>query len=214
MTDWQRLEQVIKWTGLSTNAFASAIGLKRSENLYQIKRGNNRISKNLAELIASKYPVVSPAWLLTEQGEMLNPETAQENRSGVPQSGIPYYNKDVLQVVAQGETLSPTGFLQLPGFETCQLAALAPLQPLDEAIPAGSMLLLQEVGPTALLLPDEIYVVVTDDYALIRYLKPDPSSTGGVLLAARSTAENPIPLRRDALKRVLLVKGWIVRKVR
>lgn len=65
MTDWQRLEQVIKWTGLSTNAFATGIGLKRSENLYQIKRGNNRISKNLAELIVRKYGSVNRAWLLT-----------------------------------------------------------------------------------------------------------------------------------------------------
>ena len=72
MTDWQRLEQVIKWTGLSTNAFATGIGLKRSENLYQIKRGNNRISKNLAELIVRKYGSVNRAWLLTGEGEMLD----------------------------------------------------------------------------------------------------------------------------------------------
>lgn len=80
MTDWQRLEQVIKWTGLSTNAFATGIGLKRSENLYQIKRGNNRISKNLAELIVRKYGSVNRAWLLTGEGEMLDGATG--DRSG------------------------------------------------------------------------------------------------------------------------------------
>ena len=56
---WHRLERVIKWTGLSVNSFALNIGLKRSENLYQIKRGNNGISRDLAELIAAKYPSVS-----------------------------------------------------------------------------------------------------------------------------------------------------------
>lgn len=51
MTSWQRLEQVVKWAGTSTNKFALGIGLKRSENLYQIKRGAFGISKELSSLI-------------------------------------------------------------------------------------------------------------------------------------------------------------------
>lgn len=35
---WERLKRVIRYSGLSTNAFARAIGLKRGENLYQIKK--------------------------------------------------------------------------------------------------------------------------------------------------------------------------------
>ncbi|MCC8062859.1 MAG: hypothetical protein LIO68_06420 [Rikenellaceae bacterium] len=45
---WERLSEVIGYSGLSVNAFAKAIGLKRGENLYQIKRGNNGISTKLA----------------------------------------------------------------------------------------------------------------------------------------------------------------------
>lgn len=211
MTDWQRLEQVIKWTGLSTNAFASAIGLKRSENLYQIKRGNNRISKNLAELIAAKYPAVSPAWLLTDQGEML---TEQRSLAGAAAArGIPYYQMDVLRVVAAAETPAPTAYLSLPGFEECTLAALAPAGDLDAALPAGAILLLQPVEPSAMLLPDEIYVVATEDFALLRYLKPDPTTVGGLLLVTRNAARDPLPVRRDQLKKLFLVKGWVVRKV-
>ena len=36
-TDWNRLKKVIDWSRLSVNAFAKHIGLKRAENLYQIK---------------------------------------------------------------------------------------------------------------------------------------------------------------------------------
>ena len=211
MTDWQRLEQVIKWTGLSTNAFASAIGLKRSENLYQIKRGNNRISKNLAELIAAKYPAVVPAGLRPDQGEM-RPE--QWPLAGAaPACGIPYYQMDVLRVVAAAETPAPTAHLSLPGFEECTLAALAPAGDLDAALPAGAILLLQPVEPSAMLLPDEIYVVATEDFALLRYLKPDPTTVGGLLLVTRNAARDPLPVRRDQLKKLFLVKGWVVRKV-
>ena len=72
MTNWQRLEQVVDWSNMSTNRFALSIGLKRSENLYQIKRGNFGISKELARLITVKYPEISRLWLLTGDGEMLN----------------------------------------------------------------------------------------------------------------------------------------------
>lgn len=46
--NWQRIEAVIKWANMSTNYFARHIGLARGENLYQIKRGNNGISLDVA----------------------------------------------------------------------------------------------------------------------------------------------------------------------
>lgn len=85
---WHRLERVIKWTGLSVNSFALNIGLKRSENLYQIKRGNNGISRDLANLITTKYPTVSKGWLLTGEGDMF----IESQPATVPEGGgVPYY---------------------------------------------------------------------------------------------------------------------------
>ncbi len=63
--NWQRIEAVIKWANMSTNYFARHIGLARGENLYQIKRGNNGISLDVADRIVSKFPQVDKLWLLT-----------------------------------------------------------------------------------------------------------------------------------------------------
>ena len=98
---WHRLERVIKWTGLSVNSFALNIGLKRSENLYQIKKGNNGISRDLATLITTKYPSVSKAWLLTGEGEMFVEQVA----ASASQAGVPYYGMDILAAV--DETVLP-----------------------------------------------------------------------------------------------------------
>ncbi len=69
---WSRLEQVIHYSGLpSVNAFALHIGLPRAENLYQIRKGNNGISKRLAERICRIYPDISPVWLLTGNERMI-----------------------------------------------------------------------------------------------------------------------------------------------
>ena len=50
--NWQRIESVVKWANMTTNYFARYIGLSRGENLYQIKRGHNGISRKLGERIA------------------------------------------------------------------------------------------------------------------------------------------------------------------
>ena len=51
---WQRIEKVLKYADMSTNYFAKYIGLLRGENLYQIKRGNNKISLDVARKIHEK----------------------------------------------------------------------------------------------------------------------------------------------------------------
>lgn len=67
---WSRLERVIAESGLSTHAFAKKIGLKRGENLYQIRRGNNGISIDVACRINRLYPKYSITWLMCGQEEV------------------------------------------------------------------------------------------------------------------------------------------------
>ena len=43
----------------------------KNENLYQIKKGNNGISLDVAKRIVSKFPQVDKLWLLTGDGQML-----------------------------------------------------------------------------------------------------------------------------------------------
>lgn len=69
--EWERLVVIIKQSSMSTNAFARHIGLPRGENLYQIKRGNNGISIDLADRICKKFPQINKLWLLTGEGKML-----------------------------------------------------------------------------------------------------------------------------------------------
>ena len=67
---WNRIEAVINMAQMTTNAFARHIGLPRGENLYQIKRGNNGVSLDLANRIVAKFSEVSKLWLLTGDGPM------------------------------------------------------------------------------------------------------------------------------------------------
>ncbi len=185
MTDWQRLEQLIKWTGLSTNAFAMVVGLRRSENLYQIKRGNHGISKVLAAQIAAKYPGVNRAWLLMEQGEMFLPGFIPGVGAGVaapqgpqikpevePRSGIdvPFFDRDVVRLISEmggvwDRAGKPTDHIRVPGLGDCDFAAIHTGSTLAPEVPSGAIVALKAVALDAPLLPGEIYLVVTSDLA-------------------------------------------------
>lgn len=69
--DWERLSAVIGRTGMSINRFAKHIGLPVGENLYRIQRGQNRMSRDVANRIVEHFPEISKGWLLCGEGEML-----------------------------------------------------------------------------------------------------------------------------------------------
>lgn len=215
MTDWQRLEQVIKWTGLSTNAFAVGIGLKRSENLYQIKRGNNGISKDLAELITRKYPSVNRSWLLTGDGAMFAAHAVAEAAPvQAGQQGIPYYSTDAIGFVCQGQRPAPTYYINVPGFDDCDFAATVTGDAMAPEVPAGAIVALKQVDTTGPVLPGEIYLAVTPDFALMRYVKLDRKVSDGLwLMPPAESAEEPVGIRRERLLQLYLVKGIIIHKV-
>lgn len=228
MTDWQRLEQVIKWTGLSTNAFATGIGLKRSENLYQIKRGNNRISKNLAEAIVRKYNTVNLAWLLTGEGEMLAGQA--DRQIGGPngeekerQKGeIPYYNIDVLRLVSEGydrtaeQRRQADDWIRMPGFGDCDFAAVVTGDAMAPEVPIGAVVAVKQVDPAGPVLPGEIYVAVTAEFALMRYVRLDrKAETDGRLRLEppEGSGAGTVEVLRERLVKLYLVKGIVVHKV-
>lgn len=68
----ERLEEILKHTGLSYNSLAKAVGLKRSQNLYDIRdRKIKDISFQLATMIGATFPEFNALWLMEGEGPML-----------------------------------------------------------------------------------------------------------------------------------------------
>lgn len=63
---------MLKYADMSANYFAKYIGLARGENLYQIKRGRNRISIDVAQKIHRKFPRFSISWLMCGEPELID----------------------------------------------------------------------------------------------------------------------------------------------
>lgn len=129
LTAKERIEKVVCWAGLSTNAFAIQIGLSSPQTLYQIKSEKHQISRPLAERICARYSEVDMGWLLAGEGEMLRPQERH----------IPYYEADCTEV-ALGKHLSPSGSVVMPRCGDCDFAAPYNSRSMEPSIRQGSVL--------------------------------------------------------------------------
>ncbi|SBV94537.1 LexA family transcriptional regulator [uncultured Dysgonomonas sp.] len=212
--NWDRLVKVIESTNLSINKFATSIGLKRSENLYRIKKGKNSISKDLAEQITTKYCSISKAWLLTGEGTMYINESGDKKGSSSKKK-IPFYDSIIMDSDEQTEiTLpEPLYYIEVPSLANCDLAALFVGESMKPEIPSGSIVALKEIN-LHLILPGEMYLIVTDKYTTIKYIRIVNENNSLLRLIPRNTEHyDEMLLDKSFIRRLFLVKGVISTKV-
>ncbi|MFR9504443.1 MAG: hypothetical protein SNH73_08385 [Rikenellaceae bacterium] len=205
LSDWERLESVIEWANMTTNYFARYIGLSRGENLYQIKRGNNAISRNLATMIVAKFPQVNLLWLLTGDGQML----CGEEHSG---GSIPFYNVDVEQHVNTLDTLEPYSPLVLPPNIDCDFGMLYLGRAMGDVTPPNSVLLLKKILPE-MIIPGNECVIVTKKIVLLRIVKleaVDGSYSRLRLIATNDQLYGDIVVDLSEVESAYAVRGKII----
>jgi hypothetical protein len=198
------LERVVRWAGLSVNSFALSIGLSRAENLYQIKRGHNGISRELAAMISEKYPQISRAWLLTGEGDMFVGQMARQSR-------IPFYEVDIEKYIAGPGRFRAEGWVSLPDPRGAEFAARYRGRAMGGEIPDGAMVLVRKVTPGEVT-AGGAYLVVAEGLALLRRVTPDTGA--GVLRLTAPGAEggDEIRLAWDDVREIYEVCTIIIDK--
>lgn len=205
LNNWQRIERVVRWTGLSVNSFALSVGLSRGENLYQIKRGNNGISRELAGMIASKYPQVSRGWLLTGEGDMFNDQT-------VRRASIPFYDADIEKYVTSPARFTSKSYISIPGVEDAEFGALYHGRAMGEAVPTGAMVLVRKVGGVQNLIPGGDYVVVGEEFTMLRRVRREAGSNMLRLLPLDADNFDEVRVAVADVKELYLVKTVVINK--
>lgn len=220
LNNWQRIEQIIKWAGVSSvNAFAREIGLNRGENLYQIKRGNNGISRDLAETVTTKYPAVSKAWLLTGEGEMLPAKSAKLRNE------IPFFKLDAVDLLSMaGEKPAktrgrkpgeednsfpePECFVSFPMIKGCDLAAFTLSDAMQPEIPNGATVFLKKVE-AAEVVPGNTYLVISRGFKGIRTVRTGGKDTFRLVPRDLDNFDE-VNVPAADIERIYQVKGQLV----
>ena len=203
LTEWQRLEQIIKWVGMSVNSFGREIGLARSENLYQIKRGNNGISRDLADMICKRYPQISKAWVLAGEGDMfLDPMEISALR-------LPYFEADVEKYVLAPDSYVRAGELRLPMFAGCDFAAVYCGRAMGDEVPTGSVVVMRRVVDMEELVPGSDCLVVCDKRVLFRRLRASDSSEVLRLEAPDTERVDAVEVNKADVREIYRLEGVI-----
>ncbi len=197
LTPQERIERVVCWAGLSTNAFAAQIGLSSPQSLYQIKSGKHGISRAVAECIYNRYPEVDLGWLMTGEGEMLRPLDKP----------IPYYDTDCVEVVL-GRATTPSGRVMMPRCGDCDFVAPYNSRDMEPLIMQGSLLFCKRCEVEDVCV-DDMVVIGSARGAMVRKV----AEVGDVELLLKATTKEPLPTRFDttlakAIYKVKAVLEW------
>lgn len=200
--NWQRIEAVIKWANMSTNYFARYIGLARGENLYQIKRGNNGISLDVADRVVSKFPQVDKLWLLTGEGTMFT-----EDR--IRGAQIPFYRHDPEQGIPDLNHLESECSLVVPMVGDCDFAMCYSGRAMGDVVPPGTVVLLQAVDFDAII-PGGEYVIVSRKIVTLRIVRTIEGEEKLRLVAGDREHYDDIILYNSEVQAVYKVKGKLI----
>jgi hypothetical protein len=197
MSDWARLDRVIQYFGLNVNSFAKEIGLNRAERLYQIKKGNYAISKNLASIIVKRFPEVTETWLLTGEGQML--------ASGTGLAKIPLYSVGLDAFGGDLSKLPVTDELEIPVLAGSDFAFVNPGEAMSPEIGNGSVVFVKKVDKEAVVFGD-IYLILSSRMNVVRYVR-GLDDENWRLVAKNAASFDDIIMSKADVKAVYKVKG-------
>lgn len=198
MSSWERLEQIIEHLGLNVNSFAKEIGLKRPERLYQIKKGNYSISKNLASIITDKFPDINAGWLLTGDGSMLQSATTTLKK-------IPLYGISLEDLPKDISTLTPTDELEIPVLSGSDFAVINNSEAMSPEIVNGSMVFVRKIDLDSVIFGD-IYLIISEKFNVIRFIREFDNESWR--LVSKNTQDfDDILVKKSAVQTIYKVKG-------
>lgn len=231
MTDSERLSEIINSSGMSTKKFGEYIGTKSPQVLYDVLKGRNGISKELADKIHAKCVNYEYAWILTGNGNM-----CVELKDGIVYAGgmdeqseigklIPFYD-DVSTIGGINERSAsldavsqPTEYIDAGDWFRDATAAIRHYGESMMEYPTGCILAIKEVFDRELIVPGRDYVVETSEYRVTKRIQKGKEP--GYITAYSTNQETyndgrlvhepfDIPLR--AVVRMYLVLGYVVKK--
>jgi hypothetical protein len=217
------LDEIISHYKLSYNKLANELGLKRAQNLYDIRDGKTGISKKLAIQIEKWHPEINKLWLLTGEGQMLTGNTAPNN-SG---SGklIPFYD-DVMTIGGVNENVTdtkgispPTDYIDTGDWFRDATAAIRHYGDSMTEYPPGCILALKEVREKQLVIWGKDYVIETNEYRITKRIQR--GKTEEYIRAYSSNTETYpdgqliheyLDIAWKDIRRIFLVLGYVVKQ--
>lgn len=211
-----RLRHLMDCLRLRQGAFAARIGIDPG-NFSKILSGALPVTSGLVNRVVADLGVSKP-WLAeghglpferpAHAGSLTTPPAPD---TPLPSRGIPVYDIDA--VAGTGElSLMFTrdriiGSVDLPDLPGDSAIIRVSGDSMAPAIKDGGYVAIRPISNPRYIFWGQIYVIVMDDYRLVKYLRRHPDDATMVILHSANPAYDDMEVHRDDLRRLFLVEA-------
>lgn len=210
-----RIRHLISRMGLRQGAFAARISLDPG-NFSKILNGTMPVTSGLVNRIVADMGV-SKAWLTEGHGlpydSMAAPDTislgevsAEEGRrgtavydidvtAGIEELGMMFTDDRIIGRVDLPQLPKDTSIVRVKG------------DSMTPVIKDGGYVAIRPVSDSGYIFWGQIYVIVLDDYRLVKYLRRHPSDPGLVVLHSANPEYDDMDVARADLRRLFVVEA-------
>ena len=215
-----RIKLLMNSLGMSQGAFAERIGIDAS-NFSKHLNGRLPLGENLYNRIVVAVGA-SKEWLVTGEGEMWNTsassspiQTVTVNAGAIKTNqleGARVYNIDVTAGGMARERMFAdeqiVGTINIPTIHPDCCIVRVSGDSMAPVIGNGDLIAIREVRNTNLIFWGQIYVVLLDDYRMVKYVRrhPDPSQ---VILRSENSRYDDIEIAKSDIRDLFLVENII-----
>lgn len=156
----ERFKKFIAYKRLSQRRFQASIGVSSS----YINGITDGIGAEVLRKISIEYPELNTDWLLTGNGEMLNPQQSFIEPAINYTKGVPYYNVDFIggfDIVMNDQTVNPEYLIDFQQYNEATCWCNVTGHSMEPEITHGDMIALKKIEDTSFIPFGEVYAIIT-----------------------------------------------------
>lgn len=209
-----RLDAYMKAKGYSDTFVQSECGLSNG-TLNKSRAEGRDLSRRATELVLKKLQNINRVWLTTGVGEMeLAPSPPMEpppEAVEVVEHGTPVYDIDA----TCGDLSRPItfadehiiGHVNLPNVSPNAMIIRANGDSMEPHIHDGDWIAVREVANLNVLYYGQVYLVITNEYRLLKYLRRDADEQHYVILRSDNKNYDDIRLPKADIRHLFIVEN-------
>lgn len=207
----ERLKKIINYVKMEFNLknqsnVAEFLGYNASY-LSDLLNGRYNISEDIADKITDKISVISKEWILTGEGEMLRSDNMEilPNNSNI---STPIYDIDATCGIEIRDYRDEKiiGWIDIPSINKEAIIIKASGDSMKPVIKDGSMIAIREIKSWDIIVFGQIYLVVTPEYRLLKYIRKSKDENIVILKSANEEFDD-IELPKTQITKLFLVEN-------
>jgi phage repressor protein C with HTH and peptisase S24 domain len=210
-----RLGLYMSHKGIKDRQLEQACGISNGMLNNSRKEGRDLGSKSI-EKILRQYVDLNRVWLMTGVGEML--ATKSKEVVEVVEQGTPVYDIDATcgnlsrPIVFTDEHI--IGHVNLPNVSSSAVIIRANGDSMTPHINDGDWIAVREVFNFNELYYGQVYLVITEELRLLKYLRKDEDEQNYVILRSENDRYDDIRLAKSSIRSLFIVENVLSLKIK